>query len=205
MRTAVGLLFIAACGSSSTKPAAPVAKDDDGVHKTIIVLGRPSGHYDQVKQDDGSFKITLDILANGRGPHIDAVMRLAEDGTIESFESTGHHEMGNKSFEKFEIRDGVAIWDSSEEHGKADFAQQFFNPLAETPTLQFIVQAALKAGGTIRLLPGGQARVEKVSELTVTANGRSKKIIGYGVLGIDFVRQYTWFAEDGTWFGRFSS
>ncbi|HUS32633.1 MAG TPA: amidohydrolase family protein [Kofleriaceae bacterium] len=204
MRVSVGLLLIAACGSSSPKPEAP-ATSDEGVHKVIVVHGRKSGHYDEVKQPDGSLKVTLDILENGRGPHVDAVMRLADDGTIATFDATGHHEMGNKSFEKFSILDGVATWESGEEHGRADFAQQFFNPLSETPTLQHIVTAALKAGGSVRLLPAGQAHVTQVAELTVSANGRSKKIVGYAVTGIDFRRAYTWFADDGTWFGSFSS
>jgi hypothetical protein len=204
MRIAVGLLLIAACGSRTTATVTPTPQDN-GTHKVVVTMGRKSGHYDEVKQADGSLKITLDVLQNGRGPHVDAVMRLADDGTIESYDASGHHEMGNKSFEKFSIADGVATWESMEEHGRADFAQQFYNPLSDSPTLQLIVQAALKAGGTVRLLPAGQAKVEKVSELTVTANGKSKKIIGYSVTGIDFTPQYSWFSEDGTWFGRFSS
>src|SRR5205823_474547 len=42
-------------------------------------------------------------------------------------------------------------------------------------------------------------------ELTVSANGKSQKIICYGVSGLDFVRNYTWFTDDGVWFGSFSS
>src|SRR5207253_7071649 len=105
---------------------------------------RHAGHLDEVSQADGSVKITLDVLENGRGPHSDAVARFASDGSLQSFESSGHHEMGNKSFEKYKLEDGVATWDGSEEHGKADVPDlAFYNPLSEVPMLSHIVTAAL--------------------------------------------------------------
>ncbi len=39
----------------------------------------------------------------------------------------------------------------------------------------FLVRAAMENGGKIALLPAGEARVEKVAEMSVTADGETRE------------------------------
>ncbi|HSD86536.1 MAG TPA: amidohydrolase family protein [Kofleriaceae bacterium] len=199
------VVALVACSSPATQPVRPTAPA--GAEKRVVVtLGRPSGSYVETKQQDGAIQATLDILQNGRGPHVDATMRFDSDGTLASLAASGHHEMGNRSAESFKRAAGKATWEGTEEHGeRSGTDHMFYVPLAEMPTTQYVIEAALKNGGTVPLLPAGESHVEKVGEMTVSAGGQTRKIIAYAATGLDFVPTYVWFDEDGSWFGTFSA
>src|SRR5882672_10647315 len=93
MRTAL-ILAIAACGHPATRPATPSTTAGAAVKRVFISLGRVSGRQTSVVGGDGTIRSTYDVLENGRGPHVEAEIRLAADGTIASFEATGHRTMG---------------------------------------------------------------------------------------------------------------
>ena len=70
-----------------------------------------------------------------------------------------------------------------------------------------LVHAAKAHGGTLPLLPTGEARVEKVRTETVTVNGTPQPITLYAVTGLSFAPSRVWldaddhlFAVPGTWF-----
>ncbi len=55
-----------------------------------------------------------------------------------------------------------------------------------------LARAALANGGRIALLPEGEAGVERVGEVTLTANGKSERVTRYSVSGLDFSPTYVW-------------
>ena len=105
--------------------------------------------------------------------------------------------------ETFAIEGGHARWKSHEESGDKDLAAPaFFVPIADLPdTLGLLVQALIKAGGTLPLLPTGQAHAERVAETAITANGLAKHVTLYDVTGVDLLPIHVWMEDDGTWFG----
>jgi imidazolonepropionase-like amidohydrolase len=186
-----------------TPPPAPPAPAPTTETRVFVAHGRPSGSLVTSTASDGSISAVFHVLQNGRGPHVEAKLRLAPDGTIQTLEAAGHHEMGTKVAEKFSRTGDRAKWDSEEEHGEAPISgPTFFLPISPLPITAWLVPAALKAGGTIKILPAGTARVVKETELEVTANGQTKKLIGYAIHGLDLQPMYTWFNADGTWFGN---
>lgn len=166
-------------------------------------LGRKSGTSVTTASHDGTMAVTLDVLENGRGPHTDATLHVAADGTIDSFDATGHHTMGTPVKESFS-RTGVhAKWAGLEENGERDVAGPvFFYPFAELPdAVGLLVQALVKAGGTMPLLPAGEAHLEKTGEATVSAAGKTVTLVGYAITGLELTPTRVWMNTDGSYFG----
>ena len=213
MRALFAVIILAACGSSSTPPPAPPQAPQPAgssaaslapvaaphVEKRRIVLwGRPAGSYTITTAADGTITAVYDVLDNGRGPHVEATLRLAADKTFASFKATGHHEMGTAVDETFTRTGNHGHWKSTEEAGDADGAgPTLYFPLAELDPSPWLVPAALDAGGTLALWPAGQVKVAKVAEETIDGHA----LVAYVMTGLDIVPSYTWFDTSGHWFG----
>ena len=189
-------------------PAEPRAQKPDPpqpttIKRVVIASSRNSGTFTTTTQPDGTIKTSLFVLQNGRGPKVEATQRLAGDGTLASWSATGQHTMGTKVAETFTRAGGVAKWKSEEETGEQKVSgTAMFVPIASAPDMYgTIVRAALRNGGTLPLLPAGEAKVSKVAEHAVTANGVTKKLTCYAIIGLDLTPTYTWMNEDGTWWG----
>ena len=215
------LWLAAACGAEPSHPATPVAPSPAPAASTplptpveaktskhvVITLSRKSGTSVTTVAPDGTVTIALDVLENGRGPHTDATVRLAPDGTIASLDARGHHEMGTPVAETFTRDGGNARWKSHEEDGSREIkGSAFFVPVCDLPdALGWLAKALLDAGGTMPLLPGGSARIEKTVETTVQAGGEQRSLVGYVITGLDLVPTHVWLNPDKSWFGAVTS
>ena len=224
--TLVSLLFLAAaCGGETPDPSAPKAPEVASasaapvastpptqapasvVTKRVVVsLSRRSGTDVTTVLPDGTVTVAFDVLSNGRGPHSDATIRLAKDGTLLSLSSHGHHLMGTLEEESF-TRDGDHVtWTSREEHGDTSVhGAAFFVPFSEVPdAVGYLAQALIAGGGTMPLLPAGQAKIEKTGDATVQIGGKDTHINGYAITGLDLTPTRIWMNDDGTWWGSVS-
>ncbi len=185
--------------------AAPSSVKPSVVKRTVVSLSRPSGTDVTTTSADGTISIAFDVLENGRGPHVDATLRLAPDGTIASLSTKGHHMMGTPVLESFSVESGRARWKSPEETGEKQIVGKnaFFVPISDMPdALGLLAQAALKNNGSIGLLPEGEARIEKTGDATVkSTKGDEKHIVSYAITGLDLVPIHIWMNDDATWFG----
>ena len=184
---------------------APVAAATT-VKRAVVSLGRLSGTSTITTAPDGTITTVLDVLENGRGPHVDATIKLAADGTIASFTATGHHTYGATFDAAFTRAGNHASWKTTEETAARDLTgPAFYVPIAEVPEIQgLLVQAALKHGGTLPLLPGGTAHVEKTGDVTITGKAGPRTVTGYAIIGLDVIPTQTWMDSDGSWFGYVS-
>ncbi len=215
--------LLAACGGESTnlpeaKPVATASAAPSAsvvtpaaakVTKRVVVsLSRKSGTSVTTVEPDGTVSVSLDVLENGRGPHTDAKIKLAPDGTISELAATGHHTMGTLVDERFHRGDTHATWTSKEEHGDVEIGsrQAFFVPVCDLPdALGFLASAAIKAGGSMPLLPSGIARIEKtLSTEVASTTGEKRTIVGYAITGLDLTPTHVWMNEDGSWFAYVS-
>ena len=157
---------------------------------------------------DGSRQIAFDMHDNGRGPKVDAQVRLLPDGTLASFDATGHGDIGEPIDEHFSIDEHRhAKWKSTAETGEKDLrGSAFYFPIAPMPdVLGLLVTALQKAGGTLDLLPEGTARLEKAGEATVRIGDASEHLTGYAIVGLDFTPQRVWIKDDGDQYGIVSA
>ncbi|HWO19819.1 MAG TPA: amidohydrolase family protein [Kofleriaceae bacterium] len=202
-----------ASAATPVTPPAPAAAPTPAANQAVTVkravvaaMTRPSGSLITTTAPDGTLTMQLVVLVNGRGPKVDTTLRLAPDGTIASLAATGKHEFGTKVDERF-TREGqgaaaVARWKSEEEAGeRAAAGAAFYVPLASVPVEGLLVQAALKAGGKLPLLPAGTATLEKIGELEVAAGGERRRVTGYAISGLQLGPTFTWMSADGSWFG----
>jgi hypothetical protein len=124
--------------------------------------------------------------------------------TIRTFEAHGTYTMGNPIDETFAVEGRKAKWKSHEEEGEVELsAPAFFVPLAQDPEVYGLLLGALLASqGTIALLPGGEAKLERTAEADVeSAQGKKKRVVGYTITGLDLLPVRVWANEDGTYFG----
>lgn len=215
-----GTLTLASCGGdppaahpspgaarapTPTTSAAP-AKAPSTRRRVVVSLSRPSGTDVTTVLPDGTMTIALDVLENGRGPHVDATLKLTESGILSNFDAKGHHTFGTAVAETFSVSDGRARWKSLEEDGeRASGARPaFFVPISPLPdTLGLLAQALLANGGSLDLLPNGQARIAKTGDATVhSKDGAEKHLVSYAVIGVDLLPIHVWMHDDGTWFGN---
>lgn len=201
---------LGSCGGEAPPPKPPppanpaAAAKAVTVKRVVVSLSRPSGTSVTTVAPDGTITTALDVMENGRGPHVDATLRLAPDGTIASLYAHGHHTFGTPVEETFTMEGRRARWKSHEENGEREVSgPSFFVPIAEMPEAHgYLVQALVKAGGRLPLLPGGEARLEKTGDATVTSkSGERRHLLGYAITGLDLVPVRTWTNEDGSWFG----
>jgi imidazolonepropionase-like amidohydrolase len=210
MRTLLVMVVVTACGSSTPPPAPPAPAEPPAGSafsapaaphvetRQIVMWSRPSGHYTITTASDGTITAVYDVLDNGRGPHVEATLRLAADKTLASFAAKGHHTMGTAVDETFARTGDHGRWKSTEEAGEADAHRAtFYYPLADLDVAPWLVPAALAGGGTLALWPSGEVKVAKVAEQTV--HGRS--LVCYAMTGLDMLPVYTWFESNGDWFG----
>jgi hypothetical protein len=192
------LLLALAC--SSTKPVPPSAP---AVRRSIVSNGQRIGFSVVTWNSDGSITNTVDVHDNGRGPHADAVIRLAPDGTIASLDATGHTELNAPVDEHFIIRNGRASWNSREERGEKDLTgPAYFIPNSATDSDAFLVAALRKNGGTLQLLPGGTARIETVGDAAVPVAGKQTHLVAQAITGVSFTPNYVWTRDDGSFFAE---
>jgi imidazolonepropionase-like amidohydrolase len=184
-------------------PAGPVT---ERFHVFGARGARKNGYFTRTRKPDGELATVFHVLENGRGPHVEATLRLAPgDLTPASFTATGKHTMGTKVAETFTRSGNRVEWKSEEEQGDRTLTgPAFFIPIADGPFADLLVTAGRKAGNRIALLPAGQAAIENVGTLEVTSGSNKKTLTGYAIRGIHVSPKYTWFDGD-RWFGEFSS
>jgi imidazolonepropionase-like amidohydrolase len=204
-------LFVAACLPPPPVEKAAPSRGRRGaaaanVEKRIVVnQARTAGYFQTTTRPDGSIAAVYHVLENGRGPHVEAEIRLAADWTISSFRATGKHTMGTAVDETFTVTGTRAAWKSNEEQGEQELtAPAFFVPMAAMPIEVLLVPAALKAGGKLAVLPGGEVTVAQAATLDVTVNGETRALVAYSLGGLGLDISYTWFDREGDWFGTTS-
>jgi hypothetical protein len=182
-------------------PAAPTT-----LRRAVLSFRQSVGSSVETTAPDGTVTIAYDVHENGRGPHCDATVRRAPDGTIASFEAHGHHELGAPIDETFSLEGGHARWKSTGEGGERDVASPaFFVPASDCPhVIGMLAETLLRAGRPIALLPSGEAHLEREGETTIQAGGRSRHLTSYALGGLRLAPTHAWMDDDGRWFGYVS-
>ena len=186
--------------SSGTRTAAPTT-----IKRSLVIYGRKAGTSVTTTAPDGTITSVFDLVENGRGPHCDAQITRAPDGTPLKISAKGHHEFGATYEATFERVGNHASWHSPEETGEAEITgPAFFWPSADIAEAgDWLLRAAIANGGSIPLLPSGTAHVEKVATADVTSpSGEHRTLTCYAITGLSFTPDYEWVNPDGSWFGN---
>ncbi len=215
MRATIRILLCLALQGSSARadetgavPPIPDSVPSHAVRYTVLSAGNPAGNLLVWTTADGSRHSFYQYNDRGRGPKIETVMTVGPDGLPTSLENIGVDYLKGPVQERFSIRDGVARWKNKAESGeRAVKGAVFFPSFYGSPDeVALLTRAAVRSGGSLRLLPEGEARIEKVREMTLQSGGKSEAVVLYGIRGFQFSPDYVWldrqnnlFASGGRW------
>lgn len=152
---------------------------------------------------DGTTNVRESLLLRGFVFEQDHSVRLGANGMPTRIEVRGVDPSGNAA-ELFEVTDGTARWTTRSDEGSAPFAGDAFystlgGPFAgNAPFLEALYRAP---GQRLRLLPGGEARLTRLTEATVGEGDGRRTVTAYAVEGLTLEPIPVWYEADGRMFG----
>jgi hypothetical protein len=193
---------------SAWQPVAAGATGPQTLRYTIASNGKTAGSEVDTYLPDGRVESTFEFNDRGRGPKISARYTLGADGLPLRVDETGNDYLKAPVDEHFEIKDGVAHWISTAENDHAPAGAFYISNNGAAAELAFLVAALQRAhGAPVRLFPAGEARLERLTDVTVEDHGKKMHVTDYAITGLSFEPQTLWldddlhfFASPGTWF-----
>lgn len=175
---------------------------------TISSNGKVAGSEVDTYFPDGRVESEFEFNDRGRGPKISAIYLLDSSGLPLRVDETGNDYLKAPVDEHFEIKDGVAHWKSTSENGQAPAGGFYISNNGAAAELAFLVSALEKAhGAPVHLFPSGEARLERLADVTLENHGQKIHVAEYGIVGLSFEPQTVWlddeqrfFAIPGPWF-----
>jgi len=169
------------------------------VRHSVIFLGKTNG-YQAVTDSAGLITVDYHYRDNGRGPDYREEIRLDPQGLPTFHRIVGKTTFGAPADEIFERGKDRAHWKSVVDSGStASSTKAFYLPMnSALETLAMLARAALRQGGKIAMLPGGEATVTRITAREFSAGGRRKKLALYAVSGVDLEPSYLWLTDDAT-------
>lgn len=154
---------------------------------------------------DGALMSRESILLRGQVWEMDQTVTVGADGIPTAITVRGITPTGDAA-ETFSIANGQAAWKSPIDAGQAPYsAHAFYLPEGGTNTgvSQVFTSALLAAPGRILpLLPGGQARAEKLTDVAVGLGASRQTVTAWAVLGLAPGPQPLWATADGRFFAQ---
>ncbi len=178
----------------SPVPELPADVPKDASVWMLLTNKMPAGQDAVWTTPDGEIHEFFQFNDRGRGPKTYSTYRLDSRGIVISEETRGNDYMKNPVSETFSLKDGVATWKNQSEDGhESNAAGRFFVAVDAGPANSYqLVQALLKNGGKLPLLPGGEATIKALQTVPVEANGKKVNATLYAVEGLSFTPVYLW-------------
>ncbi len=174
---------------------------------TILLVGNRAGSQKTEIGNDGSRNFSYEFNDRGRGPKIECRMTLDSNGLPAKVSIRGNDYFKSPIEETFQSNAGKASWkNQSEEDSKDAGSRSFYVSINGVPEeLGLLASALLKApGNKIKLLPEGEAQLEKVGDVVVAAKGAKQKVSHYAISGLSFLPSSVWLTDDETFFASVS-
>jgi imidazolonepropionase-like amidohydrolase len=198
------ILLASALWSQSAVPALPADIPSTADRYSLLLMGNLAGQEAVWTAADGMLHIFFQFNDRGRGPKTTSILELDPNGVPISEVITGNDYLKSPVTENYSLEAGTARWKNDDEQGEKKIsAPAYYSPLNGGPSeLGFLAHAALlhdgkKIGGKIALLPEGEARVQRMTELDLEvpgtpAAGHKKHVTLYAATGLDFSPTYFW-------------
>ncbi len=203
-------LFLIATAYPQNDAATQVKENDppaevpaNARHSTFLMMGNRAGQQAVWHTDDGVTHVLFEFNDRGRGPRTVTDYRFDSQGNVVAVHTIGHDYLKSSSEETFtHAEDGTATWKNRSESASLKSPDAVFYPGMFSPPeeIAMLVRVAKAHGGTVKLLPTGEARVSKVGERTLEANGKHAHVTEYAVTGLDFTPNYLWLDDDNNFF-----
>lgn len=193
--------------AASNVPPVPADIPTSAARYSVLIMGSLAGQQATWTTPDGKVHAFFQFNDRGRGPKTTSLITLDSKGIPIAESISGNDYLKSAVHEVFSIDGQTARWTNTAEHGqKKVAAPAVYIAMNGAPSeIALLVHAALVNGGSIALLPAGEARVERVTEQSVEASGKKQRVTLYSVAGLDFSPSYVWLDDGGHFFAAGSS
>jgi imidazolonepropionase-like amidohydrolase len=200
-------LLLAAANMQAQVPADQLAKPPAGAREfAILSTAGTHGKAFIWTAEDGSLMSRDSILLRGQVWELDQRVVVGADGMPASMVVRGVTPQGDAA-ETFQIAGGKATWKSPVDTGGSAYTAPAFY-IAEGGTFggnQLFVDDLLAAPDkSLALLPGGRARAERLTDLTVGEGAAKKTVTAWAITGLSPTPFPVWTTSDGKFFGAVS-
>ena len=179
-----------------------VAQATQVIRYTIASNGKVAGSEVDAYFPDGLVESTFEFNDRGRGPKISAKYWLDAGSLPLRVDETGNDYLKAPVDEHFEINNGIASWKSTTEKGQARAGAFYVSNNGSAAEQAFLVAALKRANGApVRLFPAGEARLERLADLTLEEHGQKLHVTEFGITGLSFEPQTLWVDDDNHFFG----
>jgi imidazolonepropionase-like amidohydrolase len=184
---------------ASAAPVLPADIPATAERYSFLVMGNVAGQEADWTAADGTLHIFFQFNDRGRGPKTTSILKLDPHGIPISEVITGNDYLKSPVDENYSLEAGTARWKNTAEQGdKKVSIPAYYSPLSGGPSeIALLAHAALHNDGKIALLPEGEARVTRVTELEADSPAsegakHKKQVTLYAVTGLDFAPTYVW-------------
>jgi imidazolonepropionase-like amidohydrolase len=162
---------------------------------TVLFASNKAGTATTRSTGKGQWLYTFEFNDRGRGPSNEEHATVDAHGLPVHFEVTGHDYWKNPVDEHFDVKDSKASWSNASEKEERPFkAPAYYLPMNGVPQdIELLARALLAAGGSLKLLPTGEARIERVATAEAEAGGHKRAVELYRFSGLGFSPFYIWF------------
>jgi imidazolonepropionase-like amidohydrolase len=200
--TAIALALAAAAGAQV--PADQLAKPPaDATQFTIMSTAGQHGSIAVWTAADGTLMGRLHLVLRGQVWDEDEAIKVGGDGTIAGYELRGSSPNGDVA-ETFAVAGGMATWKSQIDHGSSPYsAPAYYLPAGFSIRASDLPVEKLVAnpGSEVVLLPGGKARLEKLTTLAVGQGAAQQTVTAWALTGVGGTPQPIWIDAKGKVFG----
>ncbi len=188
--------------TSSNVPALPSDIPATASRYSVLIMGSLAGQEAAWTAPDGKLHAFFQFNDRGRGPKTTSVITLNAKGIPIAESISGNDYLKSKVTEEFSFDGQTARWNNTAEHGEKNLAAPaVYIAINGAPSeVGLLAQAALMNGGSVALLPEGEARVQRVSDRNIEAGGKKQHVVLYAISGLDFSPQYVWLDDHGQFF-----
>ncbi len=202
------LSFPALAQAQTPVPADQLAKPPaDAQAFTVLSTSGTNGKSFLWTAADGSRMSRESILLRGQVWEVDQQAQIGADGMPSALVVRGVTPNGDAA-ETFKISGGNATWKSPVDAGENRYtAPAFYVAQGGTASgsTQLLIEALLAAPDkSMTLLPGGRARAERLTELSVGQGAAKKTVTLWAITGLSPSPQTVWTTADGKFFGLVS-
>lgn len=171
---------------------------------TILSTAGPHGKAFLWTGDDGSSISRDSLLLRGQVWELDQRVEFGKDGMPSSLVVRGVTPQGDAA-ESFQVGAGKATWKSPVDAGGGAYNSPAFY-VTQGGTFsggaQVLIEALLATPGkSLPLLPGGRARAERLTDLTVGQAETKKTVTAWAITGLAPSPVTVWTTAEGKFFG----
>lgn len=201
------LKFVLAFGFVCGGLSAQNSSGEEVLRYSLVSNNTKAGAEVDTYGADGKVDSTFEFNDRGRGPKLVAHYVLNAEGAPTRTDITGNDYLKAPVDEHFAVENGKAHWKSTSEDGSASAGGFYVSANGPGAELAMLVSVLSRANGNaVKLLPAGEARLEKLTEATLEDHGRKMHVVEYAVTGLSFTPGTIWlddnlrlFAFPGKW------